>query len=35
MKNKRLRRQISYEKYIEWKLNYEINGEVRNVEWIN
>jgi len=35
MKNKRLRRQISYKEYVEWKLNYEINGEVRNDEWIN
>ena len=30
MRNKRARREISYEEYIEWKLNFELKGEFKN-----
>lgn len=35
VRNKRLKREISYENYIEWKFNYEIKGESSNHEQIN
>ena len=33
IRNQRAKREISYENYIEWKLNYKIKGDVCSYEW--